>query len=393
VAAVATLLRRTPRRDRPRLVTPTFLLVGLSSLAYFTADGVLIPAVPLYVEGPLGGGDVAVGISVGAFSATALLLRPWAGRLGDRRGRRGLMLVGGILVGLSVAGYALARGVPALVAFRLVTGVGEAFFFTGAASVVADLAPEERRGEAVSFFSLALYLGIGLGPLLGEAAIRGLGFGPTWLIASGVALFSAVLALGVPETRPEDTGDDAVPTKLVHPSALLPGTVLLTSVMGQAGFFAFLPLYAPLVGLGGSRFVFLMYSAIVIAIRSFGARIPDVLGPERSSRISLLFSATGLAISGLWRSPVGLVVGTAVFAVGSSLAFPALMVLALRGTSARERGAVLGTFTAFVDVAFGLGPASLGFVAAAAGYGGTFLAASGIALVGFTLLFLRTRSR
>jgi predicted MFS family arabinose efflux permease len=139
--------------------------------------------------------------------------------------------------------------------------------------------------------------------------------------------------------------------------------------------------------------VFLMYSAIVIAIRSFGARIPDVLGPERCSRISLLFSAAGLAISGSWRSPVGLVVGTAVFAVGSSLAFPALMVLALRGTSARERGAVLGTFTAFVDIAFGLGPASLGFVATAGGYGGVFLAASGIAVVGFTLLFLRTRSR
>ena len=390
---MATLLRRRPPRDRPRLVTPTFVLVGLASLAYFTADGILLPAVPLFVEGPLRGGDVAVGVSVGAFSATALLLRPWAGRLGDRRGRRLLMILGGALVGLSVAAYAVATAVPALVAFRLVTGVGEAFFFTGAASVVADLAPEERRGEAVSFFSLALYLGIGIGPLFGEAAIRALGFGVTWLIASGVALFSALLALGIPETRPPVSPDEDVPSKLIHPGALLPGTVLLTSVMGQAGFFAFLPLYAPQVGQEGSRFVFLMYSAIVIAIRSFGARIPDVLGPERCSRISLLFSAAGLAISGTWRSPVGLVVGTAVFAVGSSLAFPALMVLALRGTSARERGAVLGTFTAFVDLAFGLGPASLGFVATAGGYGSVFLAASGIAVVGFTLLFLRTRSR
>src|ERR671915_724965 len=144
---MATLLRRRPLRGRPRLVTPTFVLVGLASLAYFTADGVLIPAVPLYVEGPLGGGDVAVGFSVGAFCVTALLLRPWAGRLGDRRGRRLLMILGGALVGLSVAAYAVATAVPALVAFRLVTGVGEAFFFTGAASVVTDLAPEERRGE------------------------------------------------------------------------------------------------------------------------------------------------------------------------------------------------------------------------------------------------------
>jgi predicted MFS family arabinose efflux permease len=388
---VTSLLPRTGRTMRPRLVTPAFVLVGLSTLAYFTSDGLLLPGVPLYVEGPLGGGDVAVGVSVGAFSATALLLRPWAGRLGDRRGRRLLMLVGASLFGASIAGYVIARSIPALVGFRLLTGIGEAFFFTGAASAINDLAPDERRGEAVSFFSLALYVGIGIGPLLGETAIDRLGFRATWLLAAGLALLATALALGVPETRPEGSEDEPRPTRLIHRGALLPGTVLLASVLGQAGFFAFLPLYAPTVGLAGSRFVFLMYSAIVVAIRSFGARIPDLLGAGRCARVSLLFSATGLAVAGMWREPVGLIVGTSVFAVGSSLAFPALMVLALRGTSPMERGAVLGTFTAFVDLAFGLGPATLGFVAAVAGYGGVFLAASSMALAGYLLLFLRGR--
>jgi MFS family permease len=386
-----TLLSSRRAAARPRLVTPTFVLVGLASLAYFTADGVLIPTVPLYVEGPLGGGDVAVGFSVGAFSVTALLLRPWAGRLGDRRGRRLLMVFGGGLVALSVAGYLLARSVPLLVTLRLVTGVGEAFFFTGAASAINDLAPDERRGEAVSFFSLALYVGIGIGPLLGEAAIRALGYNATWLIAAGSALLATALAVGLRETRPPQDEEEPTSGRLIHPSALLPGTVLLTSVMGQAAFFAFLPLYVLQVGLGGSRFVFLMYSAIVVAIRSFGARIPDVLGPERTARTSLLFSAVGLAVAGSWRSPAGVVIGTAIFAVGSSLAFPALMVLAVRGTSPHERGAVLGTFTAFVDLAFGAGPVTLGFVADAAGYGATFVTAAVIILAGFLLLIVRTR--
>jgi MFS family permease len=376
---------------RPRLVTPTFVLVGVASLAYFTADGILIPTVPLYVEGPLRGGDVAVGFSVGAFSVTALLLRPWAGRLGDRRGRRLLMVFGGGLVGASVIAYVLAGSVPVLVALRLATGVGEAFFFTGAASAINDLAPDERRGEAVSFFTLALYLGIGIGPLIGEAVIGALGFDLTWVVAAASALLATALAVGLRETRPQRNEDEPASGRLIHPSALLPGTVLLTSVMGQAAFFAFLPLYVLQVGLGGSRFVFLMYSAIVVAIRSFGARIPDVLGPERTARASLLFSAVGLAIAGAWGSPAGVVAGTAIFAVGSSLAFPALMVLAVRGTSAHERGSVLGTFTAFVDLAFGAGPVTLGFVAAAAGYGATFVTAAVIILAGFLLLFFRTR--
>jgi predicted MFS family arabinose efflux permease len=67
-------------------------------------------------------------------------------------------------------------------------------------------------------------------------------------------------------------------------------------------------------------------------------------------------------------------------------------VLAVRGTSPHERGAVLGTFTAFVDLAFGAGPVTLGFVAEAAGYGATFVTAAGIILAGFFLLVVRTRS-
>jgi MFS family permease len=375
---------------RRRLITPAFVVVALATLAYFTADGLLLPAVPLYVEGPLGGGDVAVGITVGAFSVTALLLRPWAGRLGDRRGRRLLMVVGGATVGLSVAAYALAESVPVLTALRLVSGIGEAFFFTGAAAAVADMAPEERRGEAVSFFSLALYVGIGVGPLLGEASIRALGYTETWLFGGALGLIAAALALAVPETRPDDPGAEPPRSRLIHPSALLPGTVLLASVMGMAGYFAFLPLHALDVGLGGSRFVFLLYSGIVVVIRSAGARIPDVLGPERTSRISLLASAVGLAVVALWRTPAGVLAGTSVFAVGSALAFPGLMVLALRGTSPSERGSVLGTFTAFVDLGFGLGPAALGVVAEAAGYGGAFGAASVVAVAGFALLLART---
>jgi MFS family permease len=378
--------------SKPRLISPAFLLIALAALAYFTADGVLIPAVPRYVEGPLGGNDVAVGLSVAAFSVTALLLRPWAGRLGDRRGRRLLMLIGGSVVTVSVLGYVAATSVALLVALRLLTGVGEAFFFTGAASAINDLAPESRRGEAVSFFSLALYIGIGVGPLIGEALITEAGFTVTWLVSAGCALVAAALTLGVPETRPEGLEDEGS-ARLIHPAALRPGLALLTSVWGMSGFFAFVPLYALAIGLEGSRFVFLLYSTIVVAIRSLGARIPDLIGPVVSSRLALTASTLGLAVVGLWRSPVGLFVGVAIFAVGSALTFPALMLLALRGTPASQRGAVIGTFTAFVDLGFGFGPATLGVVSEAFGYRGLFLTASAVALVGLALLLTRYRVR
>src|SRR5687768_4975468 len=130
--------------DQPRLVTATFALVTVSSLAYFTAIGMLVPVLPHFVEGPLGGGSVAVGVAAGSFSLAAALLRPGIGRLGDRFGRRLLVVGGAAVAGVAVAGYTLAATLPALVALRLLTGVGEAGVFVGAATAVQDLAPDTR---------------------------------------------------------------------------------------------------------------------------------------------------------------------------------------------------------------------------------------------------------
>ncbi len=71
-----------------------FVTVVAAALAYFLGLGILAPVLPRYIEDVLDGGGLQVGIAVGAFAVTAALLRPWAGSLGDRRGRR-ILLVGG----------------------------------------------------------------------------------------------------------------------------------------------------------------------------------------------------------------------------------------------------------------------------------------------------------
>jgi MFS family permease len=370
---------------RARLLTPAFFVISAGSLAYFLSLGVLVPAVPLFVEGPLRGGEVAVGLAVGVFSISGFLFRPWAGRLGDRRGRRPIIVGGAFLVALSVLGYLFARSVPEIVALRFVTGVGEAFFFVGVASAVADLAPEERRGEALSLFSLALYAGIGLGPILGEGAVESLGFGAAWVAAAVLAAVAGLLGLAVPETRVQ-AEDEAAVQPLIHRAALRPGVILWANLVAMAGYFAFLPLHAPEAGLEGARLIFLLFSAVVIAVRTLGARVPDRIGPRRASLGALISTAAGMIVLAAWPGAAGVVVGTVVLAVGQALAFPALMTLAMRGVPSSERGSLVGTFTAFVEVAFGLGPVLLGVVAAGFGFRGAFLVGGLVALSGLLLL-------
>ena len=374
---------------RPRLFSPLFLLVTLATGAYFVSVGALQPVLPRFVEGPLGGGDVEVGIVIGSFAFAAVLVRPLIGPLGDRRGRRLLIVAGAGIVALSVAGYIVAESLWLLLALRFVSGIGEACFYVGAASVVNDLAPEERRGEAVSYFSLALYLGLTVGPFLGESVFEASTFDAAWLVAAASAGVAGLLGLAVKDTRPDGIIDKGF--RWFHPAGILPGTVLAASIWGLGGFATFVPLYALDLGMSGSRLVFVTFSGVVLLVRSLGARLPDLLGPARAARMALSLQASGLTIMGIWRAPAGLFAGAFVFGLGQALAFPALMTMAIRAAKPTERSAVVGTFTAFFDLSFGLGAVALGGVASVLGYEGAFLSAAVVAVGGLLMLWTRAR--
>src|SRR5262245_19324334 len=89
-----------------RLLTFRFATVTLATFAYFLALGTLLPTLPRYVEDGLGGSGVAVGLVIGSFAVSAALLRPVAGLIGDRRGRRILVVGGSAIAAVSMLSYA-----------------------------------------------------------------------------------------------------------------------------------------------------------------------------------------------------------------------------------------------------------------------------------------------
>src|ERR1700737_359186 len=86
--------RNEAERDRPRLRAVRGIFAA--TLTSFLAAGAVLPVLPRYVRGPLGGSALAVGVVIGVFAVTPVVLRPLAGRLADRRGRRPV-LIGGLL--------------------------------------------------------------------------------------------------------------------------------------------------------------------------------------------------------------------------------------------------------------------------------------------------------
>lgn len=360
----------------------------LVNFGYFLSLGIMNPVLPRYIAGPLDGSPLAVGFGVGSFTMVSLLLRPWSGRMGDRRGRKQGIVLGAFAHTIGALGMVIADTLPLVIAFRMLTGIAEAFLFVGASTAAQDLAPDDRRAEAASLFSVSLFSALAIGPWIGELLMDTYGFDTVWLAAAAVVGAGALIALSIPDTRTDDViaAADANPP-LIHRAALRPGFPLACAIWSLAAFQSFVPLYATRdLGLDGARTVLLANALTILALRLFAGRLPDQLGHLRTARMALIFNPLGVAVMALWGSVPGLYVGTVLFAIGQAFAFPSLMTIAVNNAPPTERGSVMGTFTAFFDLSFGGGAIVLGAVANAVGYRGGFLTAMSVALVGTTTL-------
>ena len=363
---------------RPTLLTPRFVALVSGVTLYFLGLNMTLSVLPLFVEGELGGTDAQVGIAVSSFGLAAACIRPIIGPLGDRHGRQRLIVSGAIVAGLATIATATATSLGMVIAFRALAGLGEAAMFVGAASAAQDLATDERRGEAASYFSLAIYSSLFLGPPLGEWISETFGTDTAWVLAGGLAVVAAstgIVAPGAP-AEPPPKPERRV---LLHRAALRPGAVLFLGLLGYTGFLAFAALHAEEVGIANTGTVFTVFALVIIFLRIFAAKLPDQLGPVRTSRISLSCGAIGLAVLAVWTEPVGVYVGAAILAVAQSFLFPALFALVVDDAPDAERSHAISTLSMFFDLAFGLGGPVIGLVSDTFDRSTAFAVSAGIA--------------
>jgi MFS family permease len=371
--------------DEKSLLTPQFAVVMLAAFAYFIAIGALIPTVPRFVEDQLGGGGVQVGVGVGSLAVTAALLRPWVGRMGDTRGRRLLAVSGAAVVGVSILGYAFATELWMLVLARLLTGAGEAAMFVGVATAAQDLAPDHRRGEAASYFSVSLYSGLAVGPPIGEALVTH-GFTTLWIVLAACCAGAAIIALWIPPGR---TVVVAPHRSFLQPDALWPGVILFLGLIPFVAFSSFVPLFAEDLGQDSVGGVFGLYAGLVLVVRIVGARLPDRLGWRTGSTLALCGVGLGVGLVAVWASVPSIWLAAVPLGIGMSLMYPSLFTAVMGAAPESERSHAVGTFSVFFDLSAGLGATLIGVVVSLAGYRGAFgtaAALAGVGLVGQWLL-------
>ena len=373
-------------------MTRPFIALIAVDLAYFTAAGVLIVATPAFAQQQLLADEAGVGLAMGAFSVSTVVLRPWVGRWSDLRGRRPLIIAGCACFALVTLTHLLVTSLIGLVLVRLLLGVCEALVFVAGFAALADIVPTGRVGEAVSLNSLALYAGMALGPVLGQLVLEAGGYSAAWLVAAALCGVAAGVSVLLPETRGVVV-PGAPPPPRIYRGAARPGLALFCGICVAGGFLAFAGLYAQDLRFSAWSSALAAYGSTVITLRVVFRKLPDRVPPAPLAASALAAMTIALLVLGLVRNPVGLVTGAVAMGAGAAFLMPAVFAVVFGAVEPSQRGTAAATTSIFIDVALSGGPLLVGVLASRSSLPTAFLALAVVPALGALLVIRGDRSQ
>ena len=241
-------------------------------------------------------GEFNVSVTRAAWLVTAYLvamasLQPLAGKLGDRFGRRGLMLAGLSLFGLASLGAATSPNLYVLIAFRVLQAATGALVLPNAVALVREVMPEERRARGFGLIGASVGLAAAAGPPIGGLLVDAAGWRAIFYI--NVPIVALALYMGwrwIPSPQRSDVRRAAFD---------VPGAILLPAVLASLAAFVMLiaggGLSASAAIAGG---VAVAVAAAVFAWREYRHQDP-VFQPRLFTVRSFAASNAGVAFSNM----------------------------------------------------------------------------------------------
>ena len=396
--------KRSAFREKPaeRIFTPRFVAGFALNFILYMQYYALMVAMAGYSAMQFAAGATEGGFTASVFILGALCSRLFFAGAIDKIGR-GRVLIACMTGEVACTLLYLAfEGVPAIavfVALRFAHGAFYGLSQTTVTSIVSGAIPFSRKGEGVGYYMLSVTLGAALGPLLGSAFSNSGDFDTLFfacIAMIAVGYLAAILVVFPGRSREgkrnafEPAADAAGVAReseapQIRKASLLESFVELkalpVSIAIAVGYLAYGALityinpYAAEVGLtAAAGFFFVSYSVAMFVTRPFTGRWFDSAGDKGVMTIGFACLAVAMLIMGLVRNGAMLLIAAALAGIGVGSVQPNGLVLAMRSCSAERMTAANSTYFVLLDVAIGLCPILLGWIAPAFGYRVMFFA-------------------
>jgi MFS family permease len=358
----------------------------------------IIPELPSYLTS-LGGAQYK-GLIISLFTITAMISRPFSGKLADKIGRVPVMICGPIVCVICSALYPLISSVAGFLTIRLIHGFSTGFKPTGQTAYLSDVIPAGRRGEAMGLLGTAGTVGMAAGPALGGPIADGFGLDIMFYCSSFFALVSILILLGVKETvkQKHPFSGDLLKIKkedLFEPLVIAPCIVMILGAYAYGAVYTIIPDFGQFVGIKNKGLLFTYLTVASLAIRLIGGRASDKWGRKPVLRVVMLVITIAMIIIGMAETRLQLILGMALYGLAQGTASPTLMAWATDLSDEQNKGRGVASLYMSMECGIGLGAFASGFIFAnnSANFFITFLAAGLLSAIAFGYLMWKRNDR
>lgn len=353
------------------LVVACNFLQGLASASMLT--------VPLYLH-HLGASRAQIGTIMASGAVGGLVARPLVGWSLEAHGRKRTLAVGTLLLVLAMT---LFGGVVDLGAWvflaRITAGIAVGALFSGYLALASDIVPPDRRTEGIALYGVSGVLAFLVNPAVGELDLEPAQLRfvfPALTVPLLVSLGTLFAIRGrtleaTPRARPSVRGLLAAATQ---PSLWS----VWWAVMGFSGLVAIFATFASVTaehrGIERPTAIWAMYSVGAIAVRLFGARIPDLVGPQKLVPPAIMIYVAAVVVLSAAHTQAGFLWAGLLAGVSHGATFPIFVSLVISRVRDDQRGSTLTAYTGIWELTALLGPPIFGALADRFGFELTFRA-------------------
>ncbi len=378
-----------------KIFTTLFLAIFFTTLGV----GLVVPLLPVYAH-ELGAGAFQVGLVFAAFSLTRSIFVPYFGKLSDKKGKKPFLTTGLFIFFFLSILYTYSKNIETLILLRLGQGFASAMVLPVAQAYIGIMTPPQKEGRVMGLFSISLYGGLSIGPLLGGVVKDLYSINASFLSMGALCFLGFVLCLlflpqeGVlRKSNPSGSGKPKSYLAIVKTPAifsLFTFRICFTTCIGI--IWTFLPLFAnTMLDLSSSAIGFVIMINVFIAGL---LQAPMGYIADRFSKKIMVTAGGVLAIISLLclnyaTSFNGLVIANGIFGLAGGISLPAIMALGIiEGRKTKAMGSIMGILTLAHSLGMLVGPLLAGIIIDVCSMETIFITGAAILGAG-TIVFLR----
>ncbi len=363
--------RRSSVANQEKLWTRNFLLICLSNLATFMGFQMLMPTLPVYVDF-LGGKESEIGLVIGFFTISAVIIRPVAGMGVDTYGRKGVYLLGLLVFVFSCLVYNWTDTIPLLLLVRFLHGFGWGTSSTAAGTIATDVIPKQRLGEGMGYYGLAGTIAMAVAPAAGLYLIHEFSFPVLFYASTGLAALALILGSLI-HYRKTPAAQAQTKGAFFEKSAFRPSLVTFFVTMSYGSVVSFIALYAAEKGIANIGIFFTVYAVTLALTRPVSGMLLDRKGYDVVVYPGMVAIAAAMLLLSRAESLGMFLLAGVFYGLGFGSVQPGMQALTVHDEAFHRRGAANGTFFSAFDLGIAVGALLWGAVSQAVGYSRMYL--------------------